>query len=211
MLVLSTRRGTHRPLPLIHICAIVGPVVGWLSRNTLIEALGRDASLTGRTDLWDEFLAMAGPRLLGAGFESFFLGSRIDVLWARYWWHPNEAHNGYLETYLTLGWIGVALLAIMILVGYRNALRTYAVEPDLGTLQVALFGLALVYNLTESGVKVMHPVWVMLLFAVTACPRPLGWNPTSLRNAVRSQMARRRKTRRRRDRPEPLSTPILQP
>src|SRR6185295_18613016 len=98
-------------------------------------------------------LALAGPALCGAGFESFFLGSRLDTLWARHWWHPNEAHNGYLETYLTLGWIGVALLACMVLAGYRNALRTYVKNPDLGSLQIAFFFVALIYNLTESGVK----------------------------------------------------------
>jgi hypothetical protein len=30
--------------------------------------------------------------------------------WGRRW-QPNQANNGYLETYLKLGWIGVILLA----------------------------------------------------------------------------------------------------
>jgi len=40
---------------------------------------------------------------IGAGFESFWLGPRLNKLWAQYNFMPNQAHNGYIEIYLNLG------------------------------------------------------------------------------------------------------------
>ena len=48
--------------------------------------------------------------IFGTGFESFWLGERPKQLEGIFFFIPNEAHNGYLETYLTLGLIGVFLL-----------------------------------------------------------------------------------------------------
>ena len=63
---------------------------------------------------------------LGTGFESFWLGPRLDKIWSVYRWRPTQAHNGYLEIYLNLGWIGIMLLAVVIFTGYgtiSSALR----------------------------------------------------------------------------------------
>jgi O-antigen ligase len=138
--------------------------------TVIIEALGRNTTLTGRTDLWDELLALDKAPWFGTGFESFFLGSRLKHLWSLYWWRPNEAHNGYLETYLTLGWVGFGLLATVFVTGYRNIVATFHRERALGTLQMAFFLVAAVYNWTESAFKVLHPVLIAFLIAVAAVP-----------------------------------------
>src|SRR5439155_20575001 len=75
--------------------------------DMLIVALGRDSSLTTRTDLWDDVLRFRTNPILGAGFETFWLGYRLEWLQAKHWWGPNQAHNGYLEMYINLGWIGI--------------------------------------------------------------------------------------------------------
>jgi O-antigen ligase len=137
----------------------------------LVGSMGRNTTLTGRTDLWSDLLQMDTHPLLGAGFESFFLGDRLEHLWSKYWWHPNEAHNGYLETYLTLGWIGLWLLAWLMITGYRNALNSYRGDPRSGSLRVAFLVIAPIYNITEAAFKVMNPVWILFLLAATAVPR----------------------------------------
>jgi exopolysaccharide production protein ExoQ len=137
----------------------------------LIELLGRNTSLTGRTDLWDDLLAMHSNPLFGTGFESFFLGDRLTFLWNKYWWQPQEAHDGYLETYLTLGWVGLTLLAVLILTGYRNAMASYRRDPHLGALRLAGLFVAIAYNGTESALKVMHPVLILFLLSVVAVPK----------------------------------------
>ena len=136
----------------------------------IVEALGRDPTLTGRTALWDQVLRMTVNPWFGAGFESFWLGERLERLWATYWWHPNQAHNGYLEVFLNLGWLGVALLSFVIAWGYRNVLGALRRNPEAGGLRLAFFVVALVYNLTEAAFRVMHPVWIAFLLAVAVVP-----------------------------------------
>lgn len=137
----------------------------------VIESMGRDPTLTGRTELWSRVLGMAGNSLVGTGFESFWLGPRMEELWRIYWWHPNEAHNGYLEVYLNLGWLGVALLALLLITGYRNAIAAFRADRETGTLRLAYFVVAITYNFTESGIRIMHPMWIILLFSIMAVPR----------------------------------------
>jgi O-antigen ligase len=133
-----------------------------------VEGLGRNTTLTGRTDIWDELFRMTENPLLGTGFESFWLGSRAEHLWDMYYFHPNQAHNGYIETYINLGWIGVGLLVGLVISGYRNILRMD--RRDAASLCFAYFVVALIYNVTEAAFKVMHPLWIAFLFAIAAWP-----------------------------------------
>jgi len=105
---------------------------------------------------------------IGVGFESFWLGDRAQYFWDMYWWHPNEAHNGYLEMYLDLGWIGVAMILVMIATGYRNAVAGYRDHAGFGRLRLALLVVAPVYSITEAAFKLVNPVWVSFMLATTA-------------------------------------------
>jgi O-antigen ligase len=109
--------------------------------------------------------------LFGAGFESFWLGPRLDKIWAVYWFHPTEAHNGYLETFLNLGWVGIALLAVVIVAAYRNVAAVLRRDPEAGRLRLAFFVSAIAYNFTESAFKTMNPVWFIFLLAAIAVPK----------------------------------------
>lgn len=136
----------------------------------LVEAMGRDATLTGRTALWDQVLSLSAHPLFGTGFESFWLGERVEKLWRIYWWHPNQAHNGYLEIFLNLGWIGLALLGLVMAQGYRNVVGVFRRDPGAGRLRLAYFVVAALYNLTEAAFKGTHPVGIAFLLAATAVP-----------------------------------------
>ena len=140
----------------------------------VIEAAGRDSTLTGRTDLWAQILAVDVNRWVGAGFETFWVGERIRYFWSMYWWRPNQAHNGYLEMFVTLGWIGLALLALLMAWGYRNIMALMRSDPNFGRLSLALFVVGIIYNFTEAGFKVSNPVWITFLLAVTVLPNKVG-------------------------------------
>jgi exopolysaccharide production protein ExoQ len=139
----------------------------------LVQAMGRDTTLTGRTQLWDQLGRMVVNPVLGAGFESFWLGERIEKLWRMYWWHPRQAHNGYLEIFLNLGWIGVALIGVMITWGYRNISATFRSDPGAGRLKLAFFVVALIYNVTEAAFKTMNPVGIVFLLAIAVPAFPM--------------------------------------
>ena len=144
-----------------------------------LDTMGRDRTLTGRTALWDLVLSLSGNPLLGTGFESFWLGPRLARIWSIYWWHPNEAHNGYLEVYLNLGWIGLVLLAILIMTGYGNVLDTFRQHTEIGGLKLAYLVVGVVYNFTEAGFRMLDPVWIAFLLAVIAVPGDCKENQTT--------------------------------
>jgi O-antigen ligase len=174
-IALTSWRALARRRALVHIVAaaiVVVCLVGLFldTELGLVQMMGRDPTLTTRTQLWEEVLRIPVNPLVGTGFESFWLGERAKLLWRTHWWHPNQAHNGYLEVYLNSGWLGVALLGIVLAWGYRNVVSALHRDPEVGRLKLAFFMAALLYNLTEAAFKVMHPVWVIFLLAVTVIP-----------------------------------------
>jgi exopolysaccharide production protein ExoQ len=137
----------------------------------LVEDLGRDSTLTGRTAIWQSALALVHNPLLGTGFESFWIGPRRDQVISDIAQGVNQAHNGYLEVFLNLGWVGVALLAGLIVTGYRRIVPAVRRQTQAGSLRLAYFIVAVAYNFTEGGFKMMHPVWIVFLFAIAVVPR----------------------------------------
>jgi exopolysaccharide production protein ExoQ len=164
----------------------------FLDAGGLLRDLGRDPTLTGRTDIWHQVLGMTSNPLLGTGFESFWLGDRLAKMWSIYWWHPNEAHNGYIEIFLNLGWIGIALLAVVLVAGYRNAFGAFCRDPRTGSLKLALVVAAVINNFTEATFKGPSPLWIIFLLAATAVAEaPVGAR-ASLPHGVRVRPDQRR-------------------
>jgi O-antigen ligase len=140
----------------------------------ILGSLGRNPTLTGRTAIWHASLSLAGNPLVGTGYESFWLGSRLARFWViddATYLGIQEAHNGYLEVFLNIGWIGIALLAIVILNGYRNLIATLRSDPYLGALGLGFFVAELNYNFTEAGFRMMCPLWFFFLLSVMVIPK----------------------------------------
>ncbi len=141
------------------------------SSGALLRPLGRSADLTGRTDVWKAVLSIHTNPFLGAGYESFWLGDRIEEVW-RIVGFKNfaEAHNGYIEVYVTLGWLGLIMLGALFVVGYRNALSGLRIDPTMGKLRMAFFTAALMFDLSEAGFKMMGSMWLAFLVAIMRVP-----------------------------------------
>jgi exopolysaccharide production protein ExoQ len=140
--------------------------------DAAFHSMGRNATLTGRTEIWSGLLQFSGNPLIGTGFDSFWLGQRMQRIWAAggQLTGINEAHNGFLETYLNLGWIGVALLAALIVTGYRNILTALRLEPEIGKIRLGLFVAVIVYSFTEAGFRTNSSVWIAFLLSIPAVP-----------------------------------------
>jgi O-antigen ligase len=174
VMLLSTRPSFRRRPVQVHLLiagllSVTLYALFFQSSGDLIQSLGRNPTLTGRTDIWKMVITVVDNPLLGAGYESFWLGSRLLRLWEAF---PNfrlsEAHNGYVEIFLNLGWIGVVLLGTLIVTGYGKVIDGYRRDPDLGSLRVALFLAAIVTGLTEAAFRMMSPPWLFFLLATTA-------------------------------------------
>ena len=143
-----------------------------------LEVIGRESTLTGRTTVWEQVLRFVHDpppgvkpvsSVVGAGYESFWVGERVIRL-RRY--GGNQAHNGYLEIYVNLGWMGLIFLGIVIAAGYRSLIADRRANPDLSRLKLAFFVICLTYNFSEAAFKMMSPVWMMFLWATLSTPAP---------------------------------------
>jgi O-antigen ligase len=139
--------------------------------SSALQEMGRDASLTGRTEVWEVVLPFAVNPWVGAGFENFWIGERLQAIVRALGAGLNQAHNGYIEIYLNIGWVGLFLLVSLILCGYRNIMSSLRANPEMSGLKLAFFFICLVYNFTEAAFKIMSPVWLMFLWATMATPR----------------------------------------
>lgn len=131
--------------------------------------VGRNANLTGRTDLWKFLLGMHTNAILGTGYESFWLGPRLAAVWARFVGSGiNEAHNGYLEVYINLGLIGLSLLCVFLIASYRGIGKALSSHFSLASLSLALWTVLLFYNVTESAFRGSQLMWVSFLLGAIA-------------------------------------------
>jgi O-antigen ligase len=133
--------------------------------GSALEGMGRDATLTGRTEIWKDVISMSGNPIFGTGFESFWLGSRANRMWQMFYFHPTQAHNGYIEVYLELGWIGIALLAGIIVTGCRNAVAMFRSNSDAARLRMTYITAVLAYDMTEAGFRMMALTWFFFLMS----------------------------------------------
>jgi hypothetical protein len=88
-----------------------------------------------------------------------------------------EAHNGYLEVWLNLGWIGVSVFALVVITGYRNAVAAFRRDPAIGSLGLAFFVAILIEGLTEAPFRMMTPTWFLLLWAMIDNSRAVRLSP----------------------------------
>ncbi len=130
-----------------------------------VGMLGRNVTLTGRTDLWADLLREPINPLLGTGYQSFWLGRSVEQLWEKYAFHPNQAHNGYLETYLNGGVIGLFLLITMILSTWKKLRNEMLVGSQFAIIRFSFLVVNVFYNWTEAMFNRMSLVWVVLLIA----------------------------------------------
>jgi len=146
-------------------------------KDAIILALGEDLTLTGRTELWADLEKTSINPVLGAGFESFWSGGRMEALWQKYWWHPNQAHNGYFEVYLNLGIIGLFTFCAIVLSCYVKARRRMsgdgnsyerrtAEEDGIAQFRLAFLLAFLATNWTDAAFRSVN--FVFLVFVAIA-------------------------------------------
>lgn len=138
--------------------------------DTFVGVVGRDSTFTGRTDIWTDLLNEPLNPLLGAGYQSFWLGSRMEYYFERYIFHLNQAHNGYLESYLNGGLIGLSLLMAAIVYTGRKLKKELLFENSFGTLLIAFLVVAAFYNLTEAMFGKPNVSWFTLSIAALYFP-----------------------------------------
>lgn len=103
--------------------------------DAVFHALGRDGSLTGRTDFWPYLQQAISDRpILGFGYDAFF-GSSVGSDYMTPYvmqsggFDPYHAHNSVLQICLDAGFVGVAILAFLIVAGLWRSVAFLGREP----------------------------------------------------------------------------------
>jgi O-antigen ligase len=130
---------------------------------SLLKYFGRDVTLTGRIPLWEQLLVMDINTLYGSGYESFWLGDRLKGIWEKHWWMPNQAHNGFIEIYLNLGWTGVLLIVGILFSTYKKSIKEIKTNYEFGLFRIAVLFIILVFSQFEAAFKGLHIMWFLLL------------------------------------------------
>ncbi|MEZ5779560.1 MAG: O-antigen ligase family protein [Paracoccaceae bacterium] len=86
----------------------------WL-RGTLLEGLGRDATMSGRTLIWQSAIDYTFKRnqwLLGGGYETAWQAGIGDYVQSRITFNPGHPHNGYIALFNQIGILGLIIAAL---------------------------------------------------------------------------------------------------
>ena len=97
---------------------------------TLLSILNRGGegseNFTGRGPLWDELMTYVARRpLTGYGYEGFWTVTTIDDVSEDQLWAIDNAHSGYIEGLLELGWTGAILHTLALLIGMVEGIRLF--------------------------------------------------------------------------------------
>jgi exopolysaccharide production protein ExoQ len=175
LIVLSSMGAIKSRPAVVHAAMVTLAVAGGVAmlaggQEALLGALGRDSHLTGRTQIWSTVIARAHNPIIGTGFESFWNASiKSFQTESEYMFgNINSAHNGYIDVYLNLGWVGVTLVLLVLISGYFRACRAVHRKPEVGGLLLAFVVTAAFYSVTEAGFRMLSPAWICLLLAVVA-------------------------------------------
>lgn len=143
----------------------------------VLELLGRDSNLTGRTDIWKAVIPMSRDPIIGVGFESFWNASAETLRGfsqSHMFANLNSAHNGYLEVYLNLGIVGLGLIGVVWVGAYRAVGRYFRRDPDVGSLLVSYVSVIPLFSISEAGFRLFNPLWIGFLLAYVLAGQLLG-------------------------------------
>ena len=139
----------------------------------VVKGLGKDPTLSGRTYIW---------QVVGFHFwEKPWFGFGRGAFWApesRYpstaalffgdQYVPPHAHNGFIDTALDIGLVGLALFLICFVVAYLQALRrAYAPKYSEDLFPLAFLTFLALNNMTESYLLRLSNVYLVLFISTT--------------------------------------------
>jgi O-antigen ligase len=96
----------------------------------IVGGLGKDLTLTGRTEFWPQLMDAANQRpWFGYGYEGFFQQGKLGAGTPAYFiytpngFQPSNPHNGPIGILLAFGWPGLILMMISLLLNLAYAVR----------------------------------------------------------------------------------------
>ena len=158
-------------------CAILGLMaITWVGSNedVFFAAIGEDATLTGRTEIWSYVWDMIQQRpWLGYGYKGFWHGLDGASAYVNLAFGPYgtggipHSHNGFLEIILATGFLGLSVFFIGFFVNLVKAIELIRKNRDMEVLWPLLYlTYTIISNIVENPLKAFdNLLWV--LYAAT--------------------------------------------
>ena len=112
-----------------------------LDAGLFLGLIGKDPTLTGRTDIWSAVIELISERpVFGWGYRAMWVPTDLVTMWVDMKtgeWGVPSAHNAFLEVTLELGLLGLAGLMPMIFLAFWRGIRCCLV----GLIPLGLFSL----------------------------------------------------------------------
>jgi exopolysaccharide production protein ExoQ len=141
-----------------------------MNEGMVLDLLGKDATLTGRTAIWPYVIDNIGEKpLLGWGLAAFWMPGNpaaMQIGRAVNWYAPN-AHNGLLEFLIEVGLVGTSFfvfLWVRNLVMAVKCMNINGAAQHFGLTSVLLLIVILIVGISEEVLVAPQHIWTGLFF-----------------------------------------------
>ncbi|WP_193874772.1 O-antigen ligase [Coleofasciculus sp. LEGE 07081] len=140
----------------------------------IVEKLDKDMTLTGRTLFWPLIVdAINRQPVLGYGYGGFWQPWRgaenpaLPIV-SPSGYVPPHSHNGFLDMGITVGWLGLALFIVSLLMSiyYGVLYLTRSNEPE-AVVPLVIFTWLVISNYTETGLASISSSWIFYVLMTT--------------------------------------------
>lgn len=163
--------------------------------DLLLRLMNKDATLTGRTGIWEVLSPSIAQRpWFGYGYHAFWLGyegesARVLITLG---WVLNQAQSGFVDVLLEMGIVGLIPVVLLFLFAFRDGLSCLLRSTDPDQLRMvewylAIVALTLIYNTVESFLfEPRHLASMMFILACTGLR--LEWSKLQAAARARTQI-----------------------
>ena len=135
-----------------------------------LNAIGRDATLSGRVGLWEGAIEKIIARpWVGYGYQAFWRedGGAFDI-WLSEGYKPPHAHNGFINVPLDLGLIGLSIFLAIIAINYvRSIIFLRSDKTVVGLWPIYYITFFFMYNHSENTIIEHNSIfWILLVSTI---------------------------------------------
>jgi exopolysaccharide production protein ExoQ len=179
---------------LLTLLLLIAPVAAF-SPETLYGLIGKDPTLTGRTEIWGYVIPYIYQRpLLGWGYGAFWSTRNLaawEIANAIHWYAP-EAHNGLLEILLSGGLVGAVWFIYLLVRTFRLSLRCIRFDSPMAITCLSICAGILVEGVSEQVLLYVSGLsgvfFISGFFCEQAVSRARRRRPTALGNVAGIQL-----------------------
>ncbi len=171
----SWRRNYNQLIPLIiALILTVGSISTLLLDNlpVVADALGKDLTLTGRTDIWSAMFDLIWERpWLGYGFNAVWRDWDSEItayLWRTLAWECPYGHNGFMDLLAELGFVGLSAFLLSFINTFLKGVMWLRITGCIeGIWPLMYLTFLVMYNISESTLVETNSIfWIVYVSTV---------------------------------------------